>query len=60
MTRSYAYGGKPSVTFSFGYARLEVLTHFSILSLGLFLNLWSLKVFVTLAIFDKDDTEIHT
>ncbi|CAL8080595.1 unnamed protein product [Orchesella dallaii] len=55
----YTHGGKQSTTFSFGYVRVEVLTHFSILCLGLLLNVWAVKNSLTMVLGGATQ-EIHT
>jgi len=59
LSHIYMFGGKPSTTYSFGFVRVEVLAHFSVLCLGLLLNVWALKNSLEL-ISRGSNQEIHT
>lgn len=59
LNQFYLHGGKQSTTYSFGFVRVEVLTHFSILCLGLLLNAWAIKNSLELVLGGANQ-EIHT
>jgi len=59
VNQFYTHGGKPSTAFSFGFVRVEVLIHFSILCFGVLINIWSINTSIQLVVSGLNE-EIHT
>ncbi|XP_021947063.1 zinc transporter 6 [Folsomia candida] len=60
-SQTWLTGGKTATSFSFGYVRVEVLTHFSVLCLGLLLNCWTVKKSLELTLLQLPEEQgIHT